>query len=102
MKAWLSILMVLVMSIAVRAAPLLERLPRPEDMTYGEQVMDLLKWLFVLAFLSPVGWAVIIALIIAFCSWTKKSVTTLATTDFKVIPEIEKRDRLLKELEREV
>jgi hypothetical protein len=101
MKLRLSILMVLVMSLAVMAAPLLERLPRPEDMTYGEKVVDLVRALVLLAFLTPVGWALVVALIIGFCGWAKNSAKTIATTDFRKIPEVEKRDRLLEELERE-
>jgi hypothetical protein len=95
MRLKLSIFLMLFMSWAAMA---LERLPRPEDASRAEQWGDLFKGLIVLAFLTPVGWCVLIMLIVGIIMWLKKAVVHVATTDFSRIPEEDKRDELLNEL----
>jgi hypothetical protein len=92
-----TILLVLAMSWTVMA---LDRLPRPEDATYMENVQNLIKALLLLAFLTPFGWGILALIIIGTVSALAKGAKKVATTDFSVIPATEKRDLLLEELEK--
>lgn len=98
MKLKLSIFLMLAMTWMVQARELLERLPRPEDASTSEQWAELFKALIVLAFLTPVGWCVMIMLAVGLIVWAKNAVVHVATTDFSRIPAEDKRDELLKEL----
>jgi hypothetical protein len=55
------ILLVLVLSQAVMA---LDRLPRPEDATFGGNIQQLFLGLFILAFFTPIGWGILALIII--------------------------------------
>lgn len=94
----ITILLVLVMSWSVMA---LDRLPRPEDATTMESLRSLVIGLLFLAFLTPFGWGVLALIIMGLCMAVGKGAKKIATTDFSRIPEPEKRDRLLEELEKE-
>lgn len=100
MKAKLAALMVLVIYMSSMARELLERLPRPGDGTYGDNCISLLKNLLLWAFITPVGWVVLIMVVVGIIKGLYRTAKTVATTDYSPIPEVDKRKRLLEELEK--
>ena len=97
MKIRLMLFLVLIMFWVVMA---LERLPRPEDAFMAEQWTGLFKGLLFLAFLSPIGWGLMILLTVGFGIGLSKRIKAVITADYSKIPNEDKRDQLLKELEK--
>jgi len=91
----MSAVLVLIMVMAVMA---LEPLPRPEDMTWFENLKDLLYWSLVYAFLTPIGWGVLVLLIVGLFKLVGHAISTVANTDYSRMTEDDKREELLNEL----
>jgi hypothetical protein len=93
-----TILLVLVLSQVVMA---LDRLPRPEDAIFAENIQQLFVALLILAFLTPFGWGILALIIIGIILAAVKGAKKAVTADYSVIPDEDKRDMFLEALEQE-